>query len=103
MTFSQSLDAEVKRSGIRVQALCPGLTRTGFHHTAEYSRFNPASFPSFLWGTPDAVVDASLKALERGQVVCIPRFVNKAAALGVRLGFGGLFASAMRAGRKRDS
>lgn len=70
--LSEGLAAEVAASGVRVQALCPGFTRTEFH-----ARIGPAGaamaarVPAALWMTPEAVVDASLRALARGGPVTV--------------------------------
>ena len=69
-TFSEGLGAELKGTGVRVQALCPGFTRTEFHQ-----RMGPAAGdrPRFLWLSAESVVAASLRQLERGgPVICIP-------------------------------
>jgi uncharacterized protein len=77
VSFSRSVAGEVRGTGVRVQALCPGFTRTEFHDTPELNNFNRAALPAFFWMSPDAVVSASLRSLERDQVVCIPGLVNK--------------------------
>lgn len=74
--FSKGLQAEVKGLGIRVQALCPGLTRTGFHDSAAYDALT-RGVPGFLWMDPTAVAAASLAALRGRKVVCIPGFRNR--------------------------
>lgn len=71
-SYTEGLEAELRPAGIHVQVLCPGFTRTEFHDTPEYARFNPASLPSFLWQSAEEVVAASLRGLERGQRVVIP-------------------------------
>lgn len=71
--FSEGLHQELQGTGIRVQALCPGYTRTGFHAAIGVERKIPEPF----WLTPDEVVDASLSALERGDVLCIPGRVQR--------------------------
>lgn len=69
--FSEALQVEVAGAGIRVQALCPGFTYTGFHDTPEYGRFDRSSVPTWMWMTADQVVDISLAALRRRRVVVI--------------------------------
>ena len=70
--LSEGMAAEVAASGVKVQALCPGFTRTEFH-----ARMGPsgsamaARIPNALWMTADAVVDTSLRALTRGGPVTV--------------------------------
>jgi len=68
--FSEGLAAELAGTGVRVQALCPGLTRTEFH---QRMGMDAASIRRRPWLTAEYVVDTSLAAIERGgPVVCIP-------------------------------
>lgn len=80
--FSESLHLELREHGIRVQALCPGFTRTDFHDRMGIDTTQPA-FRHFM--APDVVVEASLRGLRRGTVVCIPGIVYQLAAFGARL------------------
>jgi hypothetical protein len=61
--LSEGMAAEVAGAGVRVQALCPGFTRTEFHGRAG---MGTGAIPGFAWLTPERVVDASLAALDRG-------------------------------------
>jgi short-subunit dehydrogenase len=70
--FSLGLAGELKGSGVKVQALCPGFTITGFHDTPEYTHFRRNSIPKFLWMTPAQVVEVSLTDLQRGKVISVP-------------------------------
>lgn len=83
--FTRALAAELDGTGVRAQALCPGFTRTEFHDTPEYKDFNRNVVPGFMWMTSDAVVTASLRALERNRVICIPGWFNWIMATFVRL------------------
>ena len=69
INFSESLHLELRASGIRVQALCPGFTTTDFHQRLGYD-MSDRIFRYF--GTAESVVEDSLKALRRGKVICIP-------------------------------
>lgn len=75
-SFTEALHAEVEDTNVRVQALCPGITRTGFHDTDEFANFNKSDMPN-LWMSADEVVDASIAALERNRAVCVPGFKNQ--------------------------
>jgi short-subunit dehydrogenase len=69
-TFSEGLAAELAGTGVKVQALCPGFTRSEFHQRMD---IDVSDLPRWLWMSADAVVDASLRALDRGRpVVCLP-------------------------------
>lgn len=69
--FSEGLAGEVRHAGVRVQALCPGFTRTEFHDRMGLTPAERKRRP--LWLSAEFVVDSSLRALERGgPVVCIP-------------------------------
>jgi uncharacterized protein len=79
LSFSEALAEELRKTGVRVQALCPGYTRTEFQTTAEYET---SRIPKAVWQRPEQVVDASLTALEKNKVLCIPGPHNKVAAVG---------------------
>ncbi len=72
--FTESLAGEIHGSRVRVQVLCPGLTRTEFPRN---SGMNTADLPDTAWMSPEEVVDESLRALARDSVVCVPRFGNR--------------------------
>lgn len=70
-TFTEGLDMELKTQGsaVRVQALCPGFTITGFHEAAHMNR---NTVPAWMWMKAEDVVDASMKGLAKGQVFVVP-------------------------------
>jgi hypothetical protein len=68
-SFSVGLAGDVAGRGIRVQALCPGFTHTEFHDRAG---LDMRRTPEWMWLDVDEVVEESMKALARGQVVCVP-------------------------------
>jgi short-subunit dehydrogenase len=100
VTFSQALQIELAGTGVKVQALCPGFTYSGFHDTPEYERFKRSSIPGFMWMSAEDVVAGSLKALQHNRVVYIPGLKNR---LLVALAGGGGLASRLlvMAGRRR--
>jgi short-subunit dehydrogenase len=68
-TFSEGLAAELAGTGVQAQALCPGFTRTEFHSRMA----EPDRLPGFAWLSSQAVVEHSLRCLDRGgPTVCIP-------------------------------
>jgi short-subunit dehydrogenase len=72
--FSQALAVELWGTGVKVQALCPGLTHTEFHQRAQ---LDVSGKPGWLWMRPEEVVACSLRCLERGRVVCVPGLKNR--------------------------
>jgi short-subunit dehydrogenase len=69
-TFSEGLAVELRGTGVRVQALCPGFTRSEFHQRMEV---DAGSLPAWMWMSAGRVVEISLRNLERaGPVVCVP-------------------------------
>jgi uncharacterized protein len=79
--FSESLDLHVRNRGVRIQALCPGFTRSDFHQRIGVD-VSGDFFRHFM--TAEAVVEASMSALRRGKVVCIPGLSYKVAAAAPR-------------------
>jgi short-subunit dehydrogenase len=76
-SFTEALYEELRGTGVRVQALCPGFTRTEFQ---ERAGIDVSNVPSFAWMSAEAVVDASLDALRSGTVVCVPGVANRLVA-----------------------
>jgi short-subunit dehydrogenase len=72
--FSLCLQEDVRRHGIKVQALCPGFVHTEFHVAGTMKGFDKGSFPKFAWLDCDRVVRDSLRAIQkkRHRVVVIP-------------------------------
>jgi len=79
--YSEALWAECRDRGVTVTALCPGTTQTDF--------FDVANVPGWLkkhqFSTPEEVVKAALKALERRKQFVIPGWKNWLLSFGVRL------------------
>lgn len=75
LAFSQAMSAETKGSGVTVTALCPGSTRTGFVDALDADVSTVAIYKNL--GSPERVVDAGLRALDRGKPVVIPGLRNR--------------------------
>jgi short-subunit dehydrogenase len=99
-SFTEALHAEVEGTKIRVQALCPGITRTGFHDTEEFVGFDRSQMPN-LWMSADEVVDESMAALRRNRPVCVPGFKNR--VLAFLFGFNPIRRFAGKSVRKRPA
>jgi short-subunit dehydrogenase len=70
-SFTEGLALELKVAGsaVKMQALCPGYTRSEFHDAAGMDR---KLIGDSLWMSAEDVVSASLRGLERGKLVVVP-------------------------------
>jgi short-subunit dehydrogenase len=82
LSFTEALWVETAQTGVRVMALCPGPTETGFFETA-----NPAKqFLTRGRQSPAHVADFALRRFERGRrPSVIPGAGNRLRASGYRL------------------
>jgi len=95
--FSESLSIELQGSGVRVQALCPGFTLSGFHDAPEYAAYHiKERIPRWMWMRCEEVVLASLNSLARDQRICLPGWKNQLIAIGGRLGLAEMFLDVLR-------
>ncbi|MFI7493548.1 SDR family NAD(P)-dependent oxidoreductase [Kocuria sp. M4R2S49] len=67
--FTEALAVELDGTGVHVTALLPGWVRTEFHERAGISG---TSIPSFMWLTPERVVEEALDDVARGKVLSMP-------------------------------
>jgi short-subunit dehydrogenase len=74
--YSQSLQMELAGSGIEVQALCPGYTRTEFNTIGDLAQLDTSKIPGEYWMDAESVVATSLAALGQDQVLVIPGETN---------------------------
>ncbi len=81
LSFTEALHQELKGSGVKVSALCPGPTATEFGAVAGVSSERFSRFSA------DAakVVAAGLRGLERNRAVVIPGLANKLSTQSNRL------------------
>jgi short-subunit dehydrogenase len=82
LSFTEAVAEEVRGSGVKVSALCPGPTASGFQAGAamEDSKLvKGRRLPEAA-----AVAAAGLKALDRGDVVFVPGLMNKVMASSIR-------------------
>jgi len=74
--FSESVALELKGTGVKIQVLCPGFTRTDFHSRIGLPT-SPGNKAFSRWMTSEEVAGASLEQLQTDKVICIPGFWNK--------------------------
>lgn len=80
LSFSQSLAAELRGSGVTVTALCPGVTRTEFRERAGIADYGRLSGMS-----AETVAEAGLDGLMAGRGLVVPGVLNAAFVILARL------------------
>ncbi len=81
--WSLALDEELRGTGVRTLAVCPGTTSTEFFHAAG---LGPTAVVPSLSLSPDQVAEAAMSALARGSSRIVPGWINRIyTALGSRL------------------
>lgn len=78
LRLGEALHRELKREGITVTVLCPGMSDTGFA-TAAQQKITPAL--KLLMMQPAPVVRAGIRALHAGRMSVVPGLANKAMAI----------------------
>ncbi|SDB60040.1 SDR family NAD(P)-dependent oxidoreductase [Belnapia rosea] len=75
LTLSQGLDAELRGTGVRVQAVLPGATRTAIW---ELAGVDVANLPPEMVMEVEDMVGAALAGLDQGELVTIPSLPDAA-------------------------
>ena len=91
--FTEIVASEVSGTGVRLQALCPGVVRTEFHDVDGEPKLRP-KIPLL---EPEDVVQASLAALKLGDVICMPALSDRAVVEREREGRSAMFRSGVKA------
>jgi short-subunit dehydrogenase len=78
LRLGEALHHELKRDGVTVTVLCPGMSDTGFA-TAAQQKITPAL--KLLMMQPAPVVRAGIRALQAGRISVVPGWANKATAM----------------------
>ena len=81
LMFSEALDAEERKHGIHVTAVCPGATATEFHDVAG----NHGTLAAKMMDTAETVADSALSALNAGRPVIVTGLLNKPLPFFIRL------------------
>jgi len=82
LSLSVALAEEVRGTGVRVMALCPGAVPTGFQKTAGVGIGKRQDVATI---TADETVRRALRAYEKGKTIFVPGFLNSVGAFGTRL------------------
>jgi short-subunit dehydrogenase len=80
LSFSDALSVELRGSGIKVMALCPGMTDTAMVADIKAGSATGGRIPAALISDPKDVAAQAYKALMTGQVVLVPGLPNQITA-----------------------
>ena len=83
LSLSEALSEELEGTGVTVTALCPGPTITDFQRVSGVAAHAPSGGTTPM--TSMEVAEAGVRALLRGDRVCVPGFRNKIAVFMNRL------------------
>jgi short-subunit dehydrogenase len=78
LRLGEALHRELKRDGITVTALCPGMSNTGFAAAAQ-QKITPAL--KLLMMRPAPVVRVGIRALQSGRISVVPGWANKVSVI----------------------
>ena len=84
LSYSRSLDRELRDRGIRVCAVCPGWVRTEFFDRAKTKNEKAVTYYNKVWESED-VVRTALRDAYRGRDVSIHGFSVRAQVLATKL------------------
>jgi short-subunit dehydrogenase len=84
LSLTESLAEELKGTGVTITALCPGVTATNMLTTARSANSKLGQLPGFLIGDVDDVARQGFDACMKGDVICVPGVVNRAAMIASR-------------------
>jgi len=77
VAFTESLHMELEGTGVQVQVVCPGLTKTDMHVRLGIPENRVIDWGPFQWISPQEVVECSLRCLKKKRVLCLPGRLNK--------------------------
>lgn len=102
-SFSESLRAELRKTGVTVTALCPGPVHTEFGDVAKRPGRRAQSGPEFTYVSIEEVVREALAGVEADKPVVVPGLVMKIGMFLVRITPIMFLRLAWRLGAKRAS
>lgn len=84
LSLSESLAEELRDSGVTVTALCPGITATNMLTQAAGANQKLSALPDFLVGDVHDVAQQGFDACMKGDAICVPGAINRAAMIASR-------------------
>jgi len=81
LSYSRSVRAELRGTGVTVTVLCPGPVKTEFAEAAGFTKEqSEGALPKFMWLAAAEVARVALVGLAQGKGVVIPGFANRVGA-----------------------
>jgi short-subunit dehydrogenase len=80
LSLTESLSEELRGTGVRITALCPGLTDTNMVASVKAKSKTAQSTPSLLISDPKDVAKQAYNATMAGTVILVPGLPNQIAA-----------------------
>jgi short-subunit dehydrogenase len=77
VAFTESLYMELEGTGVQVQVVCPGLTKTDMHVRLRIPEDRIINWGPFQWNSPQEVVTCSLRCLKKKKILCLPGRLNR--------------------------
>jgi short-subunit dehydrogenase len=81
LSYTRSLSAELKGTGVTPTVLCPGPVDTGFGEAAGFGKDEAEdALPAFMWVSAADVARTAVDGMDKGTLVVIPGLANRAGA-----------------------
>lgn len=84
LSLSESLAEELRDTGVTVTTLCPGITATNMLTQAAGANEKLSALPDFLVGDVNDVARQGFEACLKGEAICVPGAINRAAMIASR-------------------
>jgi short-subunit dehydrogenase len=75
-SLTESLHEEARGTGVKVTALCPGLTRTEFQSVSNSDHY-AENYPAMAWMSAESVARAGLDDVTKGRALSVPGAIYK--------------------------
>lgn len=75
-SFTEAVHQELANTGIRITALCPGLTKTEFQSISNTSKYE-SKFPAVAWTSVKLVARTGLEGVIKGKPIVVPGILYK--------------------------